>query len=145
LHVKRDARFLPVGEGRVCSVGQTKSARWFPTPVQKKELRRKARASENGAIMAQIRRNTNRMAEIANILITTGIILIIPAVEITAADLTLFQTILDPTRIVTIWVGTNTSMDLSYEINLVESASIEESVPPIVQRLQDGGFIVENS
>jgi bifunctional enzyme CysN/CysC len=66
-------------------------------------------------------------------------------VEITAADLTLFQTILDPTRIVTIWVGTNTSMDLSYEINLVESASIEESVPPIVQRLQDGGFIVENS
>lgn len=90
------------------------------------------------------REHIRRMAEIANIFMNAGVILIITAVEITAADLKLFQTILDPTRIVTVWVGTNTSEDLSYEINLVESASTEESVSPIVQKLQHSGFIFEH-
>jgi bifunctional enzyme CysN/CysC len=84
-----------------------------------------------------------RMAEIANIFIDAGIILIITAVDLTSADLNLFHTILDPTSILTVWVGEDGSQDNSYDIHLADSASFGEAVTPIVQQLQEDGFIPE--
>jgi bifunctional enzyme CysN/CysC len=87
------------------------------------------------------REHIRRMAEIANIFVDAGTILIITAVEITAADLNLFQTILDSTQIITIWVGKHSSKDASYDIKLEDKASVEEYVIPIIQKLREDGFI----
>jgi len=88
------------------------------------------------------REHIRRMAEVANIFLDAGVILIITAVEITATDLGLFQTILDPTRILTIWVGLNTRKENSYDIHLENKDSVEESATQIVQKLQNNGFIL---
>jgi bifunctional enzyme CysN/CysC len=84
-----------------------------------------------------------RMAEIANIFIDAGVLLIITAVDITSADLNLFHTILDPTSILTVWVGSNAGGNNSYDIHLKQKASAEETVASIVLALQEDGFLPE--
>ena len=79
-----------------------------------------------------------RMAEIANIFMDAGMILIITAVELTQADLRLFQTIVDPARITTVWIG-NSGTEMGYDIKLMDIASLEKSVSQILSDLQDNG------
>jgi bifunctional enzyme CysN/CysC len=83
--------------------------------------------------------HVRRMAEIANIFIDAGIILIITAVDLSPTDLDLFHTVLDPTRIVTIWVGP--AKENSYDIHLPEHPFDEETTTRILSYLHDNGFI----
>jgi len=86
-----------------------------------------------------------RLAEIANIFLDAGIILIITAVELIQADLELFRVIVDSTAIVPIWVGNGTSTDLAPEIHRVEIDPLEEAVKQALAGLVNDGFIQENS
>ncbi len=84
-----------------------------------------------------------RMAEIAHILNDAGMILIITAVEITSADLNIIHTILDPTSILTVWVGSNSGGEEPYDFHLEGELDMDTAVPLIVRKLQEDGFIPE--
>ena len=83
--------------------------------------------------------HVRRIAEIANIFLDAGMILIVTAVELTQAEL--FQTIVDPTKIVTILMGDPGSTDIQHELELKANQPPEESLPRILELLKENGFI----
>jgi bifunctional enzyme CysN/CysC len=85
--------------------------------------------------------HVRRIAEIANIFLDAGMILIVTAVELTQADLDLFQTIVDPTRIITIWVGEPVSTDIQHQLKLEENQPPEQAIPHILGLLNENGFV----
>ena len=85
--------------------------------------------------------HVRRIAEIANIFLDAGIILIVTAVELTQADLELFQTIVDPTKIATIWVGDPVSTNIQHQLKLEENQPPDQSLPRILDLLKENGFI----
>jgi bifunctional enzyme CysN/CysC len=82
-----------------------------------------------------------RLAEVAHILVDSGLILIVTAVELTQEDLQILKTIIDPNKIETIWVGENLTTDLHFDLKLVDKDQAEHSVIQIKRLLQDHGFI----
>jgi bifunctional enzyme CysN/CysC len=87
------------------------------------------------------REHVRRLAEVANILLDAGLVLIITAVELTRADVQLFETVVEPERIRTIWVGDNPTTDLHPDIRLEEQESFTEAVVLIKRMLQDQGIL----
>jgi len=85
--------------------------------------------------------HVRRIAEIANIFLDAGIILIVTAVELTQNDLELFHTIVDPMKMVTIWVGDPVGTDIQHELTLEGDCSPEESLPGILALFKEKGFI----
>jgi bifunctional enzyme CysN/CysC len=99
-------------------------------------------ADIHGRSGSRIRKeHIRRLAEIAHILMDAGLLLIITAVEISAADLNYFHTILDPTSILTVWVGEKTKGGNSYDIHLAQVEPVEASIQSILDRLHEDGFI----
>ena len=82
-----------------------------------------------------------RMAEIANIFVDAGLLLVITAVDLSVEDLELFETSLDASRIVTVWVGPDEKRGESYDIHLPENTPIEDAVKPVLEKLNENGFI----
>ena len=88
--------------------------------------------------------HVRRLAEIANIFLDAGMILIITAVELTQADLELFRVVVDSTAIVPIWVGNGESSDLAPDMRQVEIDPLEQAITQALAGLQKDGFILEN-
>jgi bifunctional enzyme CysN/CysC len=82
-----------------------------------------------------------RLAEVANIVLDTGMILIITAHELTQADLDLIRTAVDPDRIETIWVGDTVTTDVACDLVIGPDESPDESLDRIKRLLQDNGVI----
>jgi len=87
------------------------------------------------------REHVRRLAEIANIFLDAGLILVITAVELTQADLRLFETVVDPSRIQTIWVGETLSTDIRPDLRLEEQEADGEAAILVKRMLQDHGFL----
>ena len=85
--------------------------------------------------------NLRRVAEVANILVDAGLVLIITAIELNQADLQLFGTVVDPERIKTIWVGENLTTDINPDLRLEDQESCSEAVVLIRHMLQDEGIL----
>jgi len=85
--------------------------------------------------------HVRRMAEIANIFLDAGMILIITAVELTQADLRLFETVVEPERIQTIWVGETISTDIRPDLRLKDHESSGEAAVLVKRMLQDHSFL----
>jgi bifunctional enzyme CysN/CysC len=81
-----------------------------------------------------------RLAEIANLMLDAGIILIVAAAELTQDDLEVIKTAVQPDWIETIWAGETITTDLSYDLHLPEGATAE-SVDQLKAHLQDKGII----
>jgi bifunctional enzyme CysN/CysC len=81
-----------------------------------------------------------RLAEIANLMLDAGIILVVAAAELTQDDLEIIKTAVQPDWIETIWAGENITTDLSYDLHLPEGATAE-SVDQLKAHLQDKGII----
>jgi len=81
-----------------------------------------------------------RLAEIANLMLDAGIILIVAAAELTQDDLEIIKTAVQPDWIETIWAGETITTDLSYDLHLPEGATTE-SVDQLKAHLQDKGII----
>ncbi len=83
-----------------------------------------------------------RLAEVANILLDAGVILVVTASELTQEDIELIKTTVDPDRIETIWVGERVTTDLSPDVVLTDSAEQEgDRVERIKRLLQEKGVI----
>jgi bifunctional enzyme CysN/CysC len=86
------------------------------------------------------REDVRRLAEIAHILMDSGLILIVSAAELTRDDLNIISAALDPDRIETVWVGRPLKTGLSREIPTVPNRT-KDALAAIQKRLRAKGFI----
>lgn len=82
-----------------------------------------------------------RLAEVANILLDTGIILIVTAIELTQDDLEIIKTIVSPDRIEVVWVGEEVTTDITYDLLVPDPKNVDEAVERIKSLLQERGVI----
>ena len=82
-----------------------------------------------------------RLAEVANILLDAGAILLVTALELTQEDVALIKTSIDPDRIETVWVGDRRSTDLSPDLVVGDDEPPAERVERVKRRLQEKGVL----
>ncbi|MBN2544686.1 MAG: GTP-binding protein [Spirochaetes bacterium] len=82
-----------------------------------------------------------RLAEVSNILLDAGIILIVTAVELTQNDLELIKATINTDRIETIWIGDEITSDIHVDLHLPVIKSEEDTVNKIKNLLQEKGII----
>ena len=81
-----------------------------------------------------------RLAEVANLMLDAGIILIVAAAELTQEDLEIIKTAVQPDWIETIWAGDSITTDLSFDLQLPGGA-VPEAVDILKAHLQEKGII----
>jgi bifunctional enzyme CysN/CysC len=81
-----------------------------------------------------------RLAEVANLMLDAGMILVVAAAELTQDDLEVIKTAVPPDWIETIWAGDTITTDLVVDLQLPGGA-IPESVDQLKAHLQDKGII----
>jgi bifunctional enzyme CysN/CysC len=87
------------------------------------------------------REHMRRLAEIANLMLDAGSILIVTAIELTQEDLDLIRTTVDPSRIETVWVGDTITTDLCCDLVLTENETVDAGVERMRRMLQEKGII----
>jgi bifunctional enzyme CysN/CysC len=81
-----------------------------------------------------------RMAEVANLMLDAGVILIVTAGELTQADVELIKATVQPERIEVVWVGETATTDIAHDL-LVPDPDADDAVDLIKQLLQEKGII----
>src|SRR4051794_23259638 len=81
-----------------------------------------------------------RLAEVANLMLDAGIILVVAAAELTQDDLEVIKTAVQPDWIETIWAGDSITTDLSVDLHLPGGA-VPEAVDRAKAHLQEKGII----
>ncbi len=81
-----------------------------------------------------------RLAEVANLMLDAGMILIVTAAELTQDDLEVIKTAVQPDWIETIWAGDDITTDLAVDLQLPTGA-VPEAVDQVKSHLQDKGII----
>jgi len=87
------------------------------------------------------REHMRRLAEIANLMLDAGSILIVTAIELTQEDLELIKTTVDPGRIETVWVGDTMTTDLSCDLVLTGHETVDAAVERMTRLLQEKGIV----
>lgn len=82
-----------------------------------------------------------RLGEVANLLLDTGVILIVTATALTAADLEIIGLTVEPSAIHTVWLGEDVTTDVKVDLHLPWHENEDYAVARIKERLQDTGFI----
>ena len=90
---------------------------------------------------SQRQEHMRRLAEVANILLDAGIILLVTAAELTQDDLEIMKTTVSPDKIETVWIGENITTDIAYDLRLAQHETVAESVNILKAHLQDKGII----
>ena len=81
-----------------------------------------------------------RLAEVANLMLDAGIILVVAAAELTQEDLEVIKTAVQPDWIETIWAGDSVTTDLACDL-LLPGGLVPEAVDRLKAHLQDKGII----
>jgi bifunctional enzyme CysN/CysC len=81
-----------------------------------------------------------RLAEVANLMLDAGMILVVAAAELTQDDLEVIKTAVQPDWIETIWAGDTITTDLAVDLQL-PGGSVPEAVDRLKAHLQDKGII----
>ena len=82
-----------------------------------------------------------RLAEISNLVLDAGSILIVTAVELTPEDLEVIKAGVDADRVTTVWIGDNIVTGLPSDLRLSERLSHAEAADQIKSHLRDHGVI----
>jgi bifunctional enzyme CysN/CysC len=82
-----------------------------------------------------------RLAEMANILLDAGCILIITAIELTQDDLEIMKTVVNPEHIEVVWIGEDVTTDIAYDLVIPHPEIVDEAVDQIKGMLQERGII----
>jgi bifunctional enzyme CysN/CysC len=97
---------------------------------------------------ADIKRETDhreehirRLAEVAHILLDSGAILIVTAVELNQHDLEILKTIVSTEKIKVIWVGDSVSTDLAIDKRVPGLRDVDQSVGIVREVLYEEGII----
>ena len=81
-----------------------------------------------------------RLAEVANLMLDAGIILVVAAAELTQDDLEIIKTAVQPDWIETVWAGDTITTDIACDLQLPGGA-VPEAVDRLKAHLQDKGVI----
>ncbi len=92
-----------------------------------------------GRAEADRQEHMRRLAEVANLLLDAGVILLVTAAELTRADLDLIQTAASPDRIVTVWLGGHRPTDLPVDLELGTELAPEDGVARLRALLAERG------
>lgn len=82
-----------------------------------------------------------RLGEIANMMLDAGAILIVTAQDLSAEDLAVVKTVVDPDRIELVWVGDAITTDITCDLVVSDQDDAAEGVERIKRRLQDKGVL----
>lgn len=82
-----------------------------------------------------------RLAEITNILLDAGIILIVTARNLTLGDLETIKTIVNPDRIEVVWIGEKVTTDITCDLIVTLPKNVEDAVDRIKILLEEKGII----
>ena len=85
--------------------------------------------------------HVRRMAEVAHILLDSGIILIVTAIELTNKDLEIIKTVIDPNLIEVIWIGEHITTDIKPDLHIYDFENTEAAMNIIKSELQEKGII----
>jgi bifunctional enzyme CysN/CysC len=88
-------------------------------------------ADIKGSTVNNREEHIRRLAEVSHVLLDAGAILIVTAVELTGADLDLIKTVVQPDRIVTVWVGERITTDIGADMEVSKLTPIESTVEVI--------------
>lgn len=80
-----------------------------------------------------------RVAEVAHLLLDSGMILVLTAIDFSQADRDTLTTMIDPSQLITVWVGENQKATLQTDLTIDDEP--EESVPQILEIMQSRGLI----
>ena len=83
-----------------------------------------------------------RLAEISNLMIDAGSILIVTAAELSQNDLEIIKTSIEPDKIKVIWLGEEVATDISYDLKISENLSAEHKVLKIIEFLEQKGVFI---
>ncbi len=81
-----------------------------------------------------------RLAEVANLMLDAGIILIVTAAELTAEDVDLIKTTVDPDRIETVWLGETVTTNIVVDLQ-VPDPEAPDAVDQVKRLLQEKGIV----
>lgn len=87
------------------------------------------------------REHIRRLAEVANLMLDAGIILIVTAHELTQEDVDLIKTTVEAERIESIWIGEPVTTDLTCDLLLSGEETEEQATKRIRTMLQDKGIL----
>ncbi|WML33770.1 GTP-binding protein [Clostridium sp. OS1-26] len=82
-----------------------------------------------------------RLAEVSNIVVDSGTIPIVTAVELSSDDLKIMETSVDSKEIIKIWVGEEITTNINYDLHIPKYDKAEGVVDKIKLLLQDKGII----
>lgn len=82
-----------------------------------------------------------RLAEVSNIMIDSGTIPIVTAVELNNDDFKIMETTIDSKEIIKVWVGENAPPELKHDLLIPKNDTIELAVDKIKSLLQKRGII----
>ncbi|MGM0414963.1 MAG: GTP-binding protein [Bacillota bacterium] len=82
-----------------------------------------------------------RLAEVSNIMLDSGAILIVTAVELSQEDLHLIETTIGNSQIETVWIGDKITTDIDYDLHIPQFENDEESAHKVKDLLVDKGVI----
>jgi len=100
-----------------------------------------AAAAETGAKDETRKEHIRRLAEVAHLMMDSGLILIVTAVGLTQEELEIIKTVVDPDRIETLWIGDRISTDINYDHHFINGDAAEEAVQVMCERFQEKGVI----
>ncbi len=81
-----------------------------------------------------------RLAEVANLMLDAGVILIVTAAELTQADVELIKTSVNPDHIEVVWVGDTKSTDVAHDLQIADPDD-PAAVNEVKRLLQEKGII----
>ncbi len=81
--------------------------------------------------------HVRRLAEIANLMLDAGLILIVSAAELTQDELDIFHTSLPPEFVTVVWIGDRVTTDLSCDLVLSDADSRAHGVDALKALLED--------
>lgn len=82
-----------------------------------------------------------RLAEVAHLMMDSGLILIVTAVGLSQEELEIIKTVVDPDLIDTFWIGGEVTTDLNYDYHFVNGDAADEAVQILKERFQEKGVI----
>jgi bifunctional enzyme CysN/CysC len=96
-----------------------------------------------GRTFADRGEHIRRLAEVANLMLDAGMILIVSAQELTQEELDVIRTTVDPDRIETVWVGERGDSDLASDLTLEPHEDEEQNVEKIRALLRQKGVVFQ--
>ena len=99
-------------------------------------------------IDADIKKNTSnnreehirRVGEVINLMLDTGIILILTAIDLTAYDMELIKTIANPLGMLSVWTGGRVTTDIRCDM-VFRGKNTEKQTREIITGLAENGIV----